>query len=369
MNRLTQKDFLDRSISRYGDYYDYSKSVYNGQYNKVTIICPVHGEFEQTAKNHMNGFGCNKCGEKRASEKQMLSLEEYLLKAKNVHGETYTYANSTYNGTSDFITITCRVHGDFSQLAGAHLAGHGCRKCANDETKKRQTKTQDEFLDQARLVHGFRYVYDDVIYTSGRDKIKIKCIKHGFFHQIASNHLNGDGCPLCANELISSYRKRTINDFLLKANNKHNNRYDYSLVKEVSSRDVIDIICPIHGVFKQIVMDHLSGCGCQKCAVEYNNYHKDSWIKRSKNRIGTFYIIRCFNETESFYKFGITFNGVNGRYERPKKMPYSYEIVRLVMSTDKGYIWDLEKRFMRFKLNKKYSPLIKFAGSKNECFI
>jgi Protein of unknown function (DUF723) len=45
----------------HNNYYDYSKLEYRGRNSKSTIICPVHGEFEQIVHSHMLGSGCKKC--------------------------------------------------------------------------------------------------------------------------------------------------------------------------------------------------------------------------------------------------------------------------------------------------------------------
>lgn len=55
------------------------------------------------------------------------------------------------------------------------------------------------------------------------------------------------------------------NDFIDKANNVHNNFYNYSLVNYVNSKSKVKIICPEHGVFEQTPSKHLSGRGCQIC--------------------------------------------------------------------------------------------------------
>lgn len=59
----TNDEFITDSIRVHGNIYDYSKSVYNGVFNKVTIICHEHGEFNQTPDNHINSKqGCPFCG-------------------------------------------------------------------------------------------------------------------------------------------------------------------------------------------------------------------------------------------------------------------------------------------------------------------
>ena len=54
----------------HGDFYDYSKVIYINSCTKVIIICPVHGEFEQTPNSHLSGQGCPECGIKSQTKSQ-----------------------------------------------------------------------------------------------------------------------------------------------------------------------------------------------------------------------------------------------------------------------------------------------------------
>ena len=60
-------------------------------------------------------------------------------------------------------------------------------------------------------------------------------------------------------------KKLTTNDFIEKSKNIHKNKYDYSLSTYSGYHEKIKIICCKHGIFEQVVSDHLSGCGCPKC--------------------------------------------------------------------------------------------------------
>lgn len=59
--KLSTKDFIEKSKEIHGDRYDYSKVEYDGNFKKVCIICPKHGEFWQHANQHMQGRGCPHC--------------------------------------------------------------------------------------------------------------------------------------------------------------------------------------------------------------------------------------------------------------------------------------------------------------------
>ena len=77
------------------------------------------------------------------------------------------------------------------------------------------------------------------------------------------NHLlRGHGCPKCAIE----QSKISLEEFVRRANQKHNNRYDYSKIYSLSE-NVVEIICPIHGSFFQNYNSHLFGNGCPICKI------------------------------------------------------------------------------------------------------
>ena len=107
--------------------------------------------------------------------------------------------------------------------------------------------------------------------------------------------------------------------------------------------------------------------GCYKCSKEQNAFSKSGFTKIAKNKECIFYILKCFNEKEQFYKIGITSRTIKEMYKNKKEMPYNYEIIKEYKSTALD-IWELENRFkINFKEN-LYLPEIKFAGSKTECF-
>ena len=57
-----------------------------------------------------------------------------------------------------------------------------------------------EFIEEAKKMHGDRYDYSKVKYVNTRRKVCIICPEHGEFRQTSSEHLRGQGCPKCAQE-------------------------------------------------------------------------------------------------------------------------------------------------------------------------
>lgn len=174
---------------------------------------------------------------------------------------------------------------------------------------------------------------------------------------------------------------KTTKKFIEECIKIHGNLYDYSLVEYTTSKAKVDIICKIHGVFKQQAGNHLQGSKCKKCADIENSinnkylasigciFTKEGWINRTKNREGIFYILKCSNCNETFYKLGITSKSIKERYPSGR-IAYNYEVIQEIKSNDLVFIWNLEKYFKKFiYINKlKYIPKTKFCGSSTECF-
>lgn len=120
--------FIARAKKVHGEKYNYSKVNYRTLKDKVTIICPVHGEFYQTPKLHLRQ-GCKQCGIDQRAAKNRLSLATFIEKANSVHANKYDYSQVIYKNGNLNIDIICMTHGPFSQIAHSHLQGQGCPKC------------------------------------------------------------------------------------------------------------------------------------------------------------------------------------------------------------------------------------------------
>ena len=129
--------------------------------------------------------------------------------------------------------------------------------------------TQTEYIKRSVEIHGNRYDYSNVQYKVGNKKVEIVCSIHGKFLQTPSNHLQGQGCPLCGMLKTYNSNKKPIlkSDFIKKAIERHGDKYDYSKVSDplYCTKKVI-ITCPKHGDFLQLPRRHLSGQSCRRCA-------------------------------------------------------------------------------------------------------
>lgn len=79
----------------------------------------------------------------------------------------------------------------------------------------------------------------------------------------------------------------TKNILLKKLNKIHNKKYDYSLLEIINHSTKIKIICPEHGIFEQLIGNHLSGNGCPICnSVKIS---KDEYFNRCKKKHNDYY--------------------------------------------------------------------------------
>lgn len=265
MKKLHNEEFVKRAKVIHGDKYDYSKVNYVNAHEYVTIICPKHGEFNQAPYAHLRGRGCPKCGIKKISDSKILSQDDFIKKAKKVHGDKYDYSKVEYKNNRAKITIICPEHGEFEQRANNHLNGCGCPKCGIIKNHSKSRKTTKEFIEKAKQVHGDKYDYSKVKYINNSTKVIIVCPVHGEFEQTPEKHLRGHGCQKCASINSAMKQRLTTEKFIERSKKVHGDKYDYSKVEYKTINDKVCIICPKHGEFWQVPYSHLKGCGCPIC--------------------------------------------------------------------------------------------------------
>jgi len=208
--RKTTKQFIIDAKKIHGNKYDYSLVQYKNWSSKIKIICPEHGTFEQRAGNHLQGYGCSKCGIIKLSIKGRKNNQQFIEDAYCKHGDKYNYKLVEYKRSCDKIKIICPVHGIFEQEANAHLNGQGCPKCGIILRKNKRRKTTRQFIEDAKKVHGDKYDYSLVQYKNNSTKVKIICPVHGVFEQKPNAHLNENNCPKCSGRYEKKYAKDNI---------------------------------------------------------------------------------------------------------------------------------------------------------------
>ncbi len=125
MVRLTTEEFISRARRVHGDKYDYALVEYSGTFIPVKIICREHGEFEEKPTYHLSGHGCETCGRLAANNAKRSNTEQFIAKAKRVHGDKYDYSLVSYERHDLPVKIVCPAHGEFEQKPTYHLSRSG----------------------------------------------------------------------------------------------------------------------------------------------------------------------------------------------------------------------------------------------------
>lgn len=308
-----------------------------------------------------------------------LTQQEFLDRAKEIHGDKYDYSKSVCIGSNSKITVTCLVHGDWQLDARSHLRGNGCQRCANQSKANLTSQiARREFVDKANKVHNNFYSYEKFIYRTNREKGVVSCRLHGDYLQTPNSHLAGAGCRECG---IISYstpkREKAAQTFIERAQKVHGDVYDYAETVYIKARTKVSINCRKHGRYEQYPVGHLRGMGCPLCGHERTTqahienpmgWRVSCWRKCAENskKFDSFkvYILCLFNENEKFYKIGRTFNKTETRI---KIIPYKVEILHQIKHEDAKVIFDLEHELKRQYKSHKYVPKISFGGMQ-ECF-
>lgn len=278
----TTEWFIKESNKIHNNEYDYSKTEYKGNRYSVDIICHIHGLFKQQAANHLKGMGCPKCAYERISKLKSMTTSNFIQRSKEIFGDDkYSYEKTNLENRRDDgkVCIICPIHGDFWQLPSSHLQGNGCAECGRKRSivrksyniKKSKKYNTSEIIDRFKKIHHNKYSYNKTEYKGSKKKVCITCPIHGDFWQLPTSHLQGSGCPKCANN-----QKIDTEEFINRSIKKHGNLYDYSKSKYKNNRTKIEIICHKkdsngieHGSFFTTPHSHMQGSGCPKCKQNY----------------------------------------------------------------------------------------------------
>lgn len=156
---MTKEEFVEKSKLKHNNFYNYDLVEYNGCYEQIDIICPIHGQFKQIANSHLYGRGCNKCGRNNTISKQKMSLNDFIEKSNVIHYHRYDYTKVKLINQLSKVTIICREHGEFNQLASKHIRGQGCPKCKSSSGEYIISK----ILEEKNINYIKEYSFDDCL--------------------------------------------------------------------------------------------------------------------------------------------------------------------------------------------------------------
>lgn len=298
--KLTKEEFVRRSKEIHGDLYDYSEVEYINNYTKVKIWSKEHQQFfYQEPRNVLSGIG--------SGISNIVTKDIFIERAKEVHGDKYSYDDVDYINSHTKVKIWCNKHKEhFLQSTTKHIEGRGCPKCWAENRliyAKGRIKSQEEFIKECEATYGDRYDYSKAEYKGCSTKVTIICPTHGEFYITPNSFISG----------------RSI---------------------------------------------------CNECSLELRGWSYTKWEElgfNSKHFNGfKLYIIECWNEEERFFKIGKTFHKVWRRFRKKKLLPYKHKVIKIIEGSARE-ISELETELLRKNYEFRYKPKLEFGGQ-TECF-
>ena len=268
---------------------------------------------------------------------------------------------SDYTRSLDYMVVKDK-YGELKITAAQLLQGHTPNvSSALDKFSYRVTQFTE--------IHGDAYTYIED--TSCHEGIKIICnFCNNEFCQQADNHLQGKGCNFCSTRRTAEKLSMTYEDFIYYSKKNGNVNVDFINCNYTSLKFPVKLKCTVHNeIFNQTASSCRYGMvGCPSCKRENLGFLRESFISSCRGKTALLYVLKIHNETECFYKVGVTNRSVKKRFERKREMPYKYEILYIIEDENcPGCIFDIEVNLLNKHNNYKYKPSIKFNGY-TECF-
>lgn len=272
--KITQEEFIRSANEVHGNKYDYSLVNYVNSKTKVKIVCPKHGEFLQTPKQHLKTNGCEKCS---YDNRVAFATENFIARAKEIHGDKYDYSKVRYVNCTTKVCIICPVHGEFWQTPTGHINGKGgCKKCYDD---RRKTLVLGWGInDSTHLVmHGKK---KELVYKTWTSMIR-RCYSPKY-HKYKPTYI---GCKVCDEWRYYSNFERWFNE-----NYKQGFVLDKDILVQGNKTYSPTTCCFIPSYINGLLAMNASNRGRYKTGVYFNGrkYIAQCGINKVQCRVGSF---------------------------------------------------------------------------------
>ena len=252
------EEYIEKCKIVHNNKYDYSKAIEpRTTSDNITIICPIHGEFQQPLKNHLEGKGCKKCARIKQNVNLLSEIQKKeIINKANSEDDKIIYnkiesVNRSYKifGMCNHINKKGNIHGAFSVSLSHYKRGSRCPKCGYE----RLSCTTEEVIDKCKKTDfGKDLIYDKFIYYRSSIKSIFTCPIHGDFEMTPNNLLAGHICKECAKLNRISKRTKTTEQFIDECIKKYGtDRYGFWRVNYKGNSELVEIWCyNCHSYFK-----------------------------------------------------------------------------------------------------------------------
>lgn len=182
---LPQQEVIDRLKVLYSDKYTYEKFKYVDSTTKVILTCPVHGDFEKVVSLLYQGYGCNACSKeyKKQTTPLKITTADFINRVEAFAPGMYTFEKTNYSGAENSVTVTCKVHGDFTKKANSFYVSK-CPECTKIELTEKaycsySTETYLEKFKEAHPKTWMSFDLNQTVYTRSHDLVTFVCKTHG----------------------------------------------------------------------------------------------------------------------------------------------------------------------------------------------
>lgn len=269
-------------------------------------------------------------------------MEKIILveKSKEIFGNLYDFSLVPDSfKTKEKLSIICPTHGIFYKSYEKHIGNkQGCPECVG----KKRYDTESFIKKVKTLEHTENYTFDKVNYINNKTKVIVTCKIHGDFEITPGHLLSGEGCPKCRYIKSANSKRRSIEEIINAANDVHNYKYDYSLIKEYKNdRIKYPIICPEHGEFMQTFNNHIKGkqgcpiCGRMQCDKNRTDTFED-FVNKAILVHGNTYEYNDNKYIKTNYKIGITCKKHGVFYMTPANHLQGQQCPKCACSHSKG---------------------------------
>lgn len=171
-SRSNQEEFLLKCKEVHGDKLDYTKVVYECNYNPVTIVCDMHGDFSITPRNLLSGTGCVEC-KKEANRK--FHEDKFLQKVTNESKYQHLdFSKASYVNNRTSVDIYCKDHNEwFKRTPNKILDEHSSIGCSTCNKLSINRWTIKSVLSIPNIKEKYGYIYTGSITRINGTKIGI----------------------------------------------------------------------------------------------------------------------------------------------------------------------------------------------------